>query len=84
MSRAEDHPSDGQDRNDDEGGPADRGASGSGREGQEGPSKPDRRPPREDDSRGAGEADTETPSRGGAANTDDDSETPGGERADQT
>jgi multiple sugar transport system ATP-binding protein len=35
-------------------------------------------------SRGAGEADVDTPSAGGAENTGDDSETPGGERADQT
>jgi hypothetical protein len=37
-----------------------------------------------DDARGAGEADVDTPSEGGKENTDDDSHTPGGERADQT
>jgi hypothetical protein len=38
----------------------------------------------QDDSRGAGEADTDTPSEGGADNTDDESGKRGGERADQT
>jgi hypothetical protein len=37
----------------------------------------------EDDSRGAGEADTKTPSEGGADKTDDPDQY-GGERADQT